>query len=57
MSSQVNELFKKELKVVNFGIESFYQDLKGQEKTAVHVEWKPIAGGNKKMASLLSRLK
>lgn len=55
--SQLNELFKKELKVVNFGIESFYQDLKGQNKPVIHVEWKPVAGGNKKMASLLSKLK
>ena len=28
--SKVNELFEKELCVVNFGIESFYQDLKKQ---------------------------
>lgn len=53
----VNELFKKELKVVNLGLESFYDDLKGQEVSAVHVQWKPVAGGDKKMASLLGRLK
>lgn len=28
--SKVNELFEKELCVVNFGIESFYQDLKSR---------------------------
>ena len=53
----VNELFKTELKVVNLGLESFYDDLKGQDVPAVHVQWKPVAGGDKKMASLLGKLK
>ena len=53
----VNELFKEELKVVNLGLESFYDDLKGQDVPAVHVQWKPVAGGGKMMASLLGKLK
>ena len=44
--SKVNELFEKELCVVNFGIESFYQDLKKQNVKSVHVAWKPVAGGS-----------
>ncbi len=55
--NQVNDLFKKELKVVNLGIESFYRDLKSQNKTVVHVQWKPAATTSKKASSLLSRLK
>ncbi len=55
--NQVNDLFKKELKIVNFGIEAFYRDLKKQDKTTVHVQWKPLATQNKKIASLLSKLK
>ncbi len=55
--NQVNDLFKKELKVVNLGIESFYRDLKSQDKTVVHVQWKPLATTNKKIISLLSKLK
>lgn len=53
----LNELFKKDLKVINIGLKSFYNDLKAQNVQAVHVNWKPRAGGNKKMASLLDRLK
>lgn len=53
----INELFRKELSVVNIGLESFYNDLKSQNKKAVHLDWKPPAGGNKKMANLLSKLK
>lgn len=55
--SKVNELFKKELKVVNIGIESFYQDLKAQNVKAIHLDWKPVAGGNKKLAAMLDLLK
>lgn len=53
----INDLFTKELKVVNMGLESFYNDLKEQDVSAIHVQWKPSAGGDKKMSSLLSRLK
>lgn len=53
----VNELFNKKLSVVNIGLESFYDDLKEQGHEAIHVDWRPVAGGNKKMASLLSKLK
>ena len=55
--SKINELFNKKLKVVNIGLESFYTDLKKQEVPVIHVDWRPSAGGNKKLASLLSRLK
>lgn len=54
---KLNELFDKKLVVVNFGIQSFYDDLKSQKVEAVHVEWKPVAGGNKKLASMLDLLK
>ena len=51
--SKVNQLFERKLSVVNFGIESFYQDLIKQGKSAVHVDWKPVAGGDKKIAACL----
>ena len=52
----VNDLFKKELKVVNMGLKSFYNDLKDQGVSATHVNWKPKAGGKKNMLNLLSKL-
>lgn len=55
--SKINELFKKELRVVNIGLESFHQDLKKQEAPGIHVDFRPVAGGNKKMAALLSKLR
>lgn len=55
--SKIEKLFKSELKVINIGLEAFYKDLKKQEVSAIHVNWRPLASGNKRMASLLARLK
>lgn len=51
------ELFKKELRVVNIGLETFYNALKDQKVPAAHVEWKPPAGGNEKLMEILRKLK
>ncbi|HSK75255.1 MAG TPA: acyl-CoA synthetase FdrA [Thermoanaerobaculia bacterium] len=45
------------LAAVNVGLESFYDSLVAQGARAVHVEWKPPAGGNEKMAGILARMK
>jgi FdrA protein len=42
---------------INVGLESFYESLISQNAQAVHVEWRPPAGGNEKMAALLARMK
>jgi len=55
--SKLNELFGTKLHVVNFGIESFYDDLISQKEAAVHVDWKPVAGGDKVAAANLRKLK
>ncbi|MBZ2175186.1 hypothetical protein K8M07_07940 [Schnuerera sp. xch1] len=54
--TKINELFDKELKIINIGLETFYRDLKNQEHPVIHVDWRPTAGGNKKMESFLSKL-
>lgn len=54
---KVNELFKKDLVVVNMGLRSFANDVKSQNVSVIHVDWRPVAGGNKKLGSLLSKLK
>ncbi len=42
---------------INVGLESFYESLLGQGAQAVQVEWRPPAGGNEKLASILARMK
>jgi FdrA protein len=51
------EAVRPPLAVVNVGLESFYDSLAGQGVQAVHVDWRPPAGGNEKLASILSRMK
>jgi FdrA protein len=45
------------LAAINVGLESFYDSLISQGAQAVHVEWRPPAGGNEKMAALLAKMK
>ncbi len=51
------EQLKQPLAAINVGLESFYESLTSQGARAVHVEWRPPAGGNEKLASLLARMK
>ncbi len=52
----VNELFNEDLVVINMGLESFAENLKDQGVKVLQMNWKPPAGGNKKIASLLAKL-
>jgi FdrA protein len=51
------EILQPPLAAINAGVESFYDSLAAQGARAVHVEWKPPAGGNEKLAAILSRMK
>ncbi len=42
--------------VINLGLESFHLAAQGQGATALHVDWKPPAGGNEKLMAILARL-
>jgi FdrA protein len=46
-----------ELAVINVGLESFYESARGQGAQAIHVEWRPPAGGNEKLMALLAKMK
>ena len=49
--------FKKALAVINIGLEAFYMSLVSQGAQAVQVDWRPPAGGNERIASLLEKMK
>lgn len=51
------EQLKQPLAAINVGLESFYDSLLLQDAQAVHVEWRPPAGGNEKLAALLQKMK
>ena len=49
-------LFRSPLKVVNVGLEKFSDELAEMDVPVTHVDWRPPAGGNKKLADLLTKL-
>ena len=42
---------------INVGLESFADSLRDQGAEVVHVDWRPPAGGDERLASLLTRLR
>lgn len=57
MENKVNELFSSRLAIANVGVDIFAKAFRAQKTPCVQVDWKPPAGGNKKMADLLDKLK
>ena len=45
------------LAAINVGLETFCDSLLAQEVAALHVDWRPPAGGNERLAAILSRMK
>lgn len=43
--------------VINAGVRSFADDLQANDIPVVHYQWAPVAGGNKKLANILKKLK
>jgi hypothetical protein len=50
------ELLEAPIQVVNVGLQCFSDDLSSQGVKVVQVNWIPPAGGNARLAALLSRL-
>ena len=44
------------LQVINIGLESFAEDLRAQGVAVVQMDWRPPAGGNARLAALLTSL-
>ncbi len=51
------ESLKKPLAGINIGLDSFTEALIDQESQVVHMDWRPVAGGNEKLAGILERMK
>ncbi len=45
------------LAALNIGLESFYDSLRSQGAEAIHVDWRPAAGGNEKLMDILTRMR
>jgi hypothetical protein len=53
---KISELFSKELKVINMGLDSFADNLRKEDVNVLQMDWKPPAGGNQRLISLLEKL-
>lgn len=52
----IGDLFARELRVINCGLESFAQEMALLGISVIHVEWSPPAGGDPRKAALLAAL-
>ena len=54
--TESRNLLRSELRVVNLGLELFADDLRSLGVPVVQMDWRPPAGGDRRMASLLQKL-
>lgn len=52
----VERLLREPLQVINLGLEVFALELAAAGVPVVHVDWRPPAGGDPRLAALLARL-
>ena len=55
-TNQDQKLFDSDLVVLNVGPRLFGEALEKQNVEVVQVDWRPVAGGDKQMQDLLSKL-
>jgi len=48
---------KQPLRVINVGLESFAENLTAQETPVVQLDWRPPAGGDEKLMSILEKIR
>ena len=51
------EFLTQPVAAINVGLESFYDSLRKQGAEAVHVDWKPPAGGDERLQAILQKMK
>jgi len=51
------EFLSQPVAAINVGLESFYDSLREQGAEAVHVDWKPPAGGDERLQAILQKMK
>jgi FdrA protein len=52
----VDDLLTAPLRVINVGLEGLAESLEALDVPVVQVDWRPPAGGDPKLADLLSKL-
>jgi FdrA protein len=50
-------ILQKPLMAINLGLESFAANIEDQDAPVIHVEWRPPAGGNEKLMTILEKMR
>ena len=50
-------MLSKRLKIVNLGLSLFAESLEERGVPVVHVDWKPPAGGDSRLAGLIRKIR
>lgn len=56
MKPQIPKIFDEPLKVVNLGLAMFADSLRAEGVEVIHVDWRPPAGGDPRLANILAAL-
>ena len=56
MEKEKDALFKESLKIINIGLEKFFENIEAQSVEVVQVDWEPPAGGDAEMMEILDHL-
>jgi len=56
MEKEKDALFKESLKIINIGLEKFFENIEAQSVEVVQVDWEPPAGGDTEMMEILDHL-
>ncbi|RMD98532.1 MAG: hypothetical protein D6814_07410, partial [Calditrichaeota bacterium] len=50
-------VLQQPFRAINVGVQSFAASLSAQNAAVIHVDWRPPAGGDEKLMSILERMK
>ena len=53
---KIVDLFRRDLVVVNMGLDAFAETLRKEEVKVLQMNWSPPAGGNQRLIRLLDKL-
>ncbi len=56
MKPPIPKIFDEPLKVVNLGLAMFADNLRAENIDVIHVDWRPPAGGDARLANILAAL-
>lgn len=55
-ATKITELFRQELRIINMGLATFAENLREQDTEVIQMDWRPPAGGNERLITLLEKL-